>query len=622
MANVVEDSQEKRYILASTFYFPSWEGHLRAYDISAMTPEPSAYSVLRTVSRPDLTAPSGREIVPENVNIIWDTGVLLDSRSASTRSIYTALPVDSVLTRLDFTTSNVGTLGPILQDVNSDNLGLIDFIRGEGRSWKLGDSNHSNPILVGPPDGAAAQMGDGYQDFLDTWESRRKVLYIGANDGMLHCFDVLTGEELWGFIPYNLLPKIKNMWAVEEATGLRYFSRDVYVDGSPVTADVYIDADGDGSKEWITILICGQGSGKGSSIGGGTNYYFALNITDPDAPQPLWEFSHDWLGETWSVPEVGKIRKNGEDTWLAFTGSGYDNNPSETVGNVFYAVDLETGEYFWAFYAGEVDTSLELGWNIPNIILCSPSIVDINQDGYADRVYVTDLDGRVWKVDVSIEYQDSNSWNAAIIYEDSNNYPIISKPAVWINYVSGGLIPRVYFGTGGDDRAPSDAVYSFVALLDSDTPEVEWYLGDPSVLNLPVEKDMGNLEVGERVWADPKVADYIIYFSTLTGSIDSVDPCESIAGVGKLYGRFVQTVAGGFLGGTAFITSSGPQESLELAIKTKAAVTLGERERAPDGSRKREVYIQEYDSTIQKLEQSIGAILKIRSWREIYRVIR
>ena len=118
------------------------------------------------------------------------------------------------------------------------------------------------------------------------------------------------------------------------------------------------------------------------------------------------------------------------------------------------------------------------------------------------------------------------------------------------------------------------------------------------------------------------MADYIIYFSTLTGSIDSVDPCESILGVGKLYGRFVQAVAGGFLGGTALITSSGPQESLELAIKTKAAVTLGERERAPDGSRKREVYIQEYDSTIQKLEQSIGAILKIKSWREIYRIIR
>ena len=622
VTNVEEGDQQKKYLLASTFYFPSWEGHLRAYDMTAMTPESTSYSVLRTVSRPDLSETSGREVVPSGVEIIWDAGELLDARSAASRTVYTANPVDSVLTRVDFTASNVDTLGPILQDVNNDNVGLIDYVRGEGREWKLADSNHSNPIVVGPPDRSAVQMGDGYQDFMNTWVDRRKVVIAGANDGMLHCFDVLTGEEVWGFIPYNLLPKLKNMWAVDGATGERYSARDIYVDGSPMVADVYIDADGDASKEWTTILISGQGSGNGSGLGGGINYYFALDITDPDNPQPLWEFTHDFLGETWSVPVVGKIRKNGEDAWLAFMGSGYDNNPSDTVGNVFYAVDAETGEYFWGLYAGEVDTTVELGWNIPNTIPCSPSIVDINQDGHADRVYVADLDGRVWRVDVSIDYEDPDSWEGVIIYEDSNNYPIISKPADWINYVAGGTIPRLYFGTGGDDRAPNDAAYSFIALLDAPTPEVEWYLGDPTILNLPEQKDLGDLSSGERVWADPKVADYIVYFSTLTGSIDSVDPCESIVGVGKLYARFVQTIAGSIIGGTAFATASGSQESIELAIKTRAAVTFGERERAAGGTRKREVYIQEYDSTIQKLEQSIGAILKVKSWREVYRVIR
>ncbi len=622
VTNIEEGGQQKRYLLASTFYFPSWEGHLRAYDISAMTPESTSLSVLRTVSRPDLSETSGREVVPSGVEIVWDAGELLDARSAASRTVYTATPVDSVLARVDFTASNVDTLGPILQDVNNDNEGLIDYIRGEGRTWKLGDSNYSNPVVIGPPDGSVDQMGDGYQDFMNAWVDRRKVVYVGANDGMLHCFDVITGEEVWGFIPYNLLPKLKNMWAVDEATGERYSARDIYVDGSPMVADVYIDADGDASQEWTTILISGQGAGKGSSLGGGINYYFALDITDPDNPQPLWEFTHDFLGETWSVPVVGKIRKNGEDAWLAFMGSGYDNDPSDTVGNVFYAVDAETGEYFWGLYAGEVDTSVALGWNIPNTIPCSPSIVDINQDGLADRVYVADLDGRVWKIDVSIDYEDPNSWEGVIIYEDSNNYPIISKPADWINYVAGGTIPRLYFGTGGDDRAPNDVAYSFIALLDAPTPEVEWYLGDPAILGLPEEKNVADMSIGDRVWADAKVADYIVYFSTLTGSIDSVNPCESVVGVGKLYARFVQTVAGSIIGGTAFVTASGSQESIELAIKTRAAVTFGERERASGGTRKRAVYIQEYDSTIQKMEQSIGAILKVKSWREVFRIIR
>ncbi|GAG78371.1 unnamed protein product, partial [marine sediment metagenome] len=133
VTNVGEGDQQKKYLLASTFYFPSWEGHLRAYDLSGMTPESTSYSVLRTVSRPDLSESSGREIIPSGVEIVWDAGELLDARSAASRTVYTATPVDSVLTSVDFTASNVNILGPILQDVNNENEGLINYIRGEGR---------------------------------------------------------------------------------------------------------------------------------------------------------------------------------------------------------------------------------------------------------------------------------------------------------------------------------------------------------------------------------------------------------------------------------------------------------------------------------------------------------
>jgi hypothetical protein len=62
-------------------------------------------------------------------------------------------------------------------------------------------------------------------------------------------------------------------------------------------------------------------------------------------------------------------------------------------------------------------------------------------------------------------------------------------------------------------------------------------------------------------------------------------------------------------------------ESLQLASKAREAVTIGERQKAP-GTYKREVYIQEYDSTIERLEQPVGAILRITSWREIFKIIR
>jgi len=301
-------------------------------------------------------------------------------------------------------------------------------------------------------------------------------------------------------------------------------------------------------------------------------------------------------------------------------------------GQRFFAVDIATGQSFWYFDANpEINTRTGVpdviwpnGKNIARGIPASPGVIDIDSDGYLDRVYVGDREGRMWTVDVGMEYLSGDPWVAEVIYMDSTNYPIITKPAVFGDPQSINAFPRLYFGTGGDDRAPADEVYSFIALMDdpdADDQEdrVEWYLGDPVILNLDPDKAAGLLGLGEKVWADPKISSNIIYFSTLTGNIETVDPCDSISGVGRLYARYIKAVAGAGVGGTAFRGAGGNMENLDLEIKTRAAVTLGERERT-SGVYKREVYIQEYDSTIQKLEQPTGALLKIKSWREIYQI--
>jgi len=476
-------------------------------------------------------------------------------------------------------------------------------------------------VVVGPPNNDASIMGSGYSTFVEAWSDREKMLIAGANDGMIHCFRVLTGEEVWGFIPNNLLPKLRNMRPVDEATGERYFLRDVYIDGSPVVEDVFING------EWKTVLICGQGPGKGSAVGEGAtgNYYFALDITDIENPQPLWEFTDEQMGETWSVPVIGRIIKDGQDTWAAFMGSGYDNVEGQGIqGNRFYTVDIASGEKFYSFDAEpEIDTQSD--WSNSKNVVCSlpgsPGIIDTNNDGYAEAVYIGDTEGRMWKVDVSLEFLTSDPWEEEILYEGPDNYPIITKPAVWIQPGTPGAVPRIYFGTGGDDEAPDDATYSFIALIDGEDPEVEWYMGDPDILLLPQEDDRGDLSPGEKVWADPQIANKVVYFSTLTGDIESVDPCESLAGIGRLYARYVDTLVGTPVGSTAFRTATGQVEHLGLEIKTRAAVTIGETSQA-GGVRKKEVYIQEYDSTLQKLEQPAGPMLRVKSWREIFKIIK
>jgi hypothetical protein len=619
-------SQKVSLIIGGTFIFPGWQGQLRAYDISKMQPAAATYSTLETITRSDLNSPTGREITEPNVSIFWDAGALLNDRSASSRVVYTAVKQGGVLQRKDFSAANVSTLEPILQDYQNDTDGLINFVRGEGRAWKLGDINHSNPVIVAPPSGNPLTMGVGYDTFKSQWQSRGLSLYVGANDGMLHCFDVVTGVEKWAFIPYNLLPKLRNMWAVDAVTNERYFRRDAYVDGSPVVADVFCGTPSNSVKQWRTILVCGQGPGIGSIINGGNNYYFALDVTDPDNPSPLWEFTDGTVGETWSIPTIGKVLKSGAETWTAFMGSGYQNFTSTgNEGNVFYAVDLGAGQAFWSFVSSDTDTTHK--WptkvNIVNTIPGSPSSIDMDGNGRLERVYVGDMDGNLFRVDVSIPWTGSSSWAATRLYTDYDNYPIITTPALYTTSAGGAIIPVVYFGTGGSDLAPATGKYSFIALDDGTTPTVEWYLGDSQSLHLPSSKCVGGFVAGEKVWADPKIANYTVFFSTLTGNIESVNPCLSLAGEGKLYARFVQAFGGSASGTSALKGTGGVIDYMELEIKSRSAVTLGDTEMSETGGmKKRQVFIHEFNSTIQKLEQPVGSTLKIKSWREVYKAVR
>ena len=632
-------------IIGATFFFPGWQGHLRAYDVTTMALVQTAYTTLQTVSESDN---SGGRNQPNGATVAWDAGELLDSRSPDSRTIYTATRLNRNLTnqlvRTDFTTvpANVTALAPFLQENNGKNAELINFIRGEDRYWKLGDIDHSNPVVVGPPDKNSPLMGQtGYSDFADANVNRTKVVYVGSNDGMIHCFRVTDGEELWGFIPYNLLPRLKEMFIPNGYSPGYHLDRKVYVDGSPSVADVYYGS----PASWHTVLICGQGKGYGSSLAGGLNYYFALDVTNPADPLPLWEFTHARMGETWSVPAIARVGLSAGPTWVAFMGSGYDNDNdiNTVIGNRFYAINiaptrtsssnsvqatLRTPYTFANFNTNASPQPSGFRFtNIPNAIPGSPTAFDLNQDGNVESVYFGDLDGRLYKLNTT--NADPTTWpTPPAIYTDKYHYPIITKPAVWMDTTRGSTTPRVYFGTGGDDAAPRDKYYSFISLIDdgSVSPVAEWYLGQPSYMpaSWSVSTDQGDLGIGEKVWADPVISDSIIYFSTLTGSIESVDPCTNLnlADVGKLYGRYIQSVVGVSIGGSAFKTDQNTTaESMTLVSKARRAVTVGERV-GVTGTHKRNVYIQEYNSAIERLEQPVGALLKIRSWREIYKIIR
>ncbi|HUH58432.1 MAG TPA: PilC/PilY family type IV pilus protein, partial [Pseudomonadales bacterium] len=208
---------------------------------------------------------------------------------------------------------------------------------------------------------------------------RRGQLYIGGNDGMLHAFDTKTGEEKFAFIPTAVFPKLNKL------TGKNY-SHEFYVDGTPVVADVY-----DGTK-WRTILV--------GTLRAGGKGLFALDITNPDDIQLLWELDESSEavkklavkpGYSFPQPTVARMH-NGE--WAVVTGNGYKSTGANNGAAALYIINAITGKMIKSL---EVQSPIKNGGENG---LSSPRLADYDSDGIADYAYAGDLHGNLWRFDL------------------------------------------------------------------------------------------------------------------------------------------------------------------------------------------------------------------------------
>lgn len=602
-------------LYSASFEFPTWKGHLRSWNVTSLTLPYSRSSELRNIAN-------------TGGSLVTDAGEVLAARAWNTRIVYAAHDQqgDGLMNdRMDFTVANKTALEPYfgLGVDSPETEDLIRFVLGDRRSWKLGDINHSSPQVEEPPYGTPSYMGDGYAEFKEANKNRQKVILVGANDGMLHCFDVENLNELWAFIPNNLLYKLKNMRVKDPDCG-EFLFHHFFVDSTPVIHDVYFDA------AWHTVVVCGQGMGWGKDH---NFYYFALDVTDPLAPQPMWELTDPTMGETWSVPFVGKVDNGGTTTWVAFMGSGYNTyDVSELKGNYVYAVDILTGQILQSFEVKEHSEPAS-PFGIENTVPGSPNGADPDRDGFTEYVYFGDLHGRFWKIDLS---GAAHTWAAQVIYRDPYYHPIVTKPAVYVDLTTS--VVTLYFGTGGDEKAPGTEYYSFIALKDAiGTGVVQWYLGPADLASrLGIDSNLkkGEFHQGEKIWADDVIADQLVYIATLTGNIESLNPCMTLSGSGRIYSRYI---TGGQMGGSALIGSTGTAiESMVTAQKVRSAVTVGKLEQlTQEGSptiNKRLVFIQSYtqagggrpEPPSEVLAQPVPVYtrLTIKSWREVYKIIR
>ena len=238
-----------------------------------------------------------------------------------------------------------------------DAKGLINFIRGqdyfdydgdcnlaETRDHYLADIYNSQVLVVGPPNADTASLNENQEAFFryknnyDTFaslnSSRKKVIYAGANNGILHAFDADTGIEIWGFVPPLIASKLPTMInsGFNKTSGggtVPIFG----VDGSPVVHDVFMKKPGGTSKEWLSILMVPYGrGGAGFSV---------LDVTDPNNPDHLYSILNDRIrgyvyrsdhqGEIFPYSYGGRSFNINDFTEIMTVKNNYRNN--STIGD-------------------------------------------------------------------------------------------------------------------------------------------------------------------------------------------------------------------------------------------------------------------------------------------------
>jgi hypothetical protein len=387
----------------------------------------------------DSTKPIGYKFVSDGTKL-WDAS----TPTPASRNIYTSLPDGTLVA---FTTANATTLRPYLRAASDAAASaLIDYIRNQ----PLGAIVDSTPAIMDPPSLDPPPDAD-YPGFAADNEHRRSMVWVGANDGMLHGIDARLGKEVWAFIPFNLLPKLVTLKSGQPVGDFRYF-----VDGSPKVADVKVGGN------WRTYLVMGQGPG-------GT-FYQTFDVTLPDmantvAPDsdslgtvlsyfsspssvPLkWafpaysQFNHAYVdsakgilwgdlfttapavsktvGQTWSDPAVGQV-SSAVSQFVVLTGSGFfpytaqtsANRGNVVAGNTFYVLSITNGSVLDSRSIGSdnqgetVDNCASASVNncklLKNALQADPVATGPADSRYITKAYLGDLDGKIWRFDLNL----------------------------------------------------------------------------------------------------------------------------------------------------------------------------------------------------------------------------
>ncbi len=340
------------------------------------------------------------------------------------------------------------------------------------RDLVLGDIVNSGLVYMGKP--SLSTPGAEFRAFYDANKNRRPVVFVNANDGMLHAFYDSDGKEAFAYIPGFLAGKLKNLPDMD-------YTHNSYADATPAVADAYYRG------AWRSTLVSG--------VGGGAQGVYALDVTNPatfNKDKVLWEFTdrdHPAMGNVIGAPQILRFRTTDSSAttpafkYFAVVASGVNNYAADgsqyASGNpTLFFLDLDfvpsgtqgwvEGTNFWRIELPQGSTALAKG-------LAGFSAVRNVSTGAVDAIYAGDLQGNMWKLDFTVDGTGQLGTNATTNFQRFNR--LSSDGALYVAKAASGAVqpitgePVILNGFSGD-RLLGFGTGKFLEVSDTTVPLV------------------------------------------------------------------------------------------------------------------------------------------------------
>jgi hypothetical protein len=564
--------QRSNFMVTAGFSLPRFDGRLRAFRVF----KPEA----------DSTKPTGWRFVQDGTRLWPDidgrpslAGMARTPSAANQRNIYTYIPNGSgggAVVKFDLSES--AQIAPHLG--GADASVLIPYVRALPLGALVGSTPAiMDPPSLDPPPDEEYGFADASGTFANQYKTRRSIIFFGANDGMVHAVDARTGFEVWAFIPYNLLPKLRTLLDGQSVEQFDYF-----VDSSPKIAEVKLGG------QWRTILVIGQsyggtfyqafdvteaGMGVGQTADGlsavtsmlaqfdnanesiafkwsfpnyssfDTNINFSALLSDgfPGGRIRLYgdlkssaSDVEKRVGFTFSDPAVGALDED-RTVNAVITGSGYfpgiesslANRGGVPAGRALFMLNAETGLPIGGASGCSGTGCIDLGDTSNGRKNTLQADITASGDAFSNvvvKAYAGDSDGRYWRFTLS----ETGSISSNLLYDAGQ--PIYSSSALLF---VGSATRYLFFGTGSDLLAHTtpggSGTFRLIGLRDNPSSGFGTVTVNRSLATVSGTAS-SMLTNGERPTSAPTVAGDIVFFTTTS---DATTFSCGVNAVSRLY---------------------------------------------------------------------------------------